>query len=57
MIEPRAGADGFAAAEAALGYRRMVDLVGAIDHFRKTATMANVVDAEAPPDWPSHLAE
>ena len=51
------GADGFAAAEAVLGYRRMADVVGAIGHFCKTAMMANVVDAEAPADWPSHLAD
>ena len=51
------GEDGFAAAEEVLGYRRLADLVGAIGHFCKTAMMANVVGAEAPPDWPSHLAD
>ncbi len=50
------GDAGFAAAEAVLGYRRLADLVGAIGHFCKTAMMANVVGAEPPPDWPSHLA-
>ncbi|MCY4548843.1 MAG: hypothetical protein OXC28_10780 [Defluviicoccus sp.] len=51
------GADGFAAAEEVLGYRRLADLVGVIGHFCKTAMMANVVDAEAPAEWPSHLAD
>ena len=51
------GDAGFAAAEDTLGYRRMADLVGVIGHFCKTAMMANVVGAEAPDDWPSHLSE
>ena len=49
------GDAGFAAAEQTLGYRRLADLVGVIGHFCKTAMMANVVGAEAPADWPSHL--
>ena len=49
------GDAGFAAAEETIGYRRLVDLVGVIGHFCKTAMMANVVGAEAPADWPSHL--
>ena len=51
------GDAGFAAAEKTLGYRRLADLVGVIGHFCKTAMMANVVGAEAPADWPSHLAD
>ena len=47
----------FAAAEDALGYRRLADLVGIVGHFCKTAMMANVVGAEAPDDAPSRLAE
>ena len=51
------GDTGFAAAEQVLGYRRLADLVGTIGHFCKTAMMANVVGAEAPAEWPSHMAE
>lgn len=51
------GEAGFAAAETTLGYRRLADLVGVIGHFCKTAMMANVVGAEAPAEWPSHLAD
>ena len=51
------GDAGFAAAREVLGYRRLADLVGVIGHFCKTAMMANVVGAEAPAEWPSHLAD
>lgn len=47
--------DGFAAAEAALGYQRLVDLVGAIGHFCTTGLMANVVGVTPAADAPSHL--
>lgn len=47
--------EGFRAAEAALGYRRMVEIVGAIGHFCTTAMMANLVGATPAPDAPSHL--
>ena len=46
---------GFTAAEAALGYRRLTDIVGAIGHFCATAMMANVVGAVPPDDAPSKL--
>ena len=46
---------GFASAHAALGTRRLVDLVGCVGHFTKTAMMANIVGAEAPADAPSKL--
>jgi len=47
--------DGFKSAEAALGYQRLVEIVGAIGHFCTTAMMANVVGAEPAADAPSHL--
>ena len=47
--------DGFESAEAALGYQRLVEIVGAIGHFCTTAMMANVVGAEPAADAPSHL--
>ena len=47
--------DGFKSAQAALGYHRLVDLVGAIGHFCTTAMMANVVGAEPAADAASHL--
>ena len=47
--------DGFKNAEAALGYHRMVEIVGAIGHFCTTAMMANMVGAEPAADAPSHL--
>lgn len=46
---------GFAAAVAALGTRRLVELVAAIGHFCTTAMIANVVGATPPADAPSHL--
>ncbi len=49
------GGAGFEAASGTLGYRRLADLVGVIGHFCKTAMMANVVGAEPPAEWPSHL--
>lgn len=47
--------DGFKAAEAALGYVRIVEIVGAIGHFCTTGLMANVVGVTPAPDAPSHL--
>jgi 4-carboxymuconolactone decarboxylase len=47
--------DGFAAAEKALGYQRIVELVGAIGHFCTTGLMANVVGVTPDPEAPSHL--
>lgn len=47
--------DGFAAAEATLGYQRLVEVVGAIGHFCTTAMMANTVGAVPAADAPSHL--
>jgi len=49
------GEAGFRAAESALGYARLADVIGTIGHFCTTAMMANVVGAEAPPDAPSFL--
>ena len=46
---------GFDSAVAALGYRRLVEIVGAIGHFCTTAMMANLVGATSPADAPSHL--
>ena len=46
---------GFKAAEAALGFRRMADVVGVIGHFCTTAMMANVAGAEAPDDASSRI--
>ena len=45
----------FASAHAVLGTRKLVDVVGCVGHFTKTAMMANVVGAEAPADAPSKL--
>lgn len=47
--------DGFAAAESALGYQRLVEVVGAIGHFCATGMMANVVGVVPAEDAPSHL--
>lgn len=47
--------EGFKAAETALGYQRLVELVGAIGHFCTTAMMANVVGVTPAADAPSHL--
>jgi len=47
--------EGFEAADAALGYRRLADIVSAIGHFCTTALMANVVGAEPPEDAVSRL--
>ena len=47
--------DGFKSAEATLGYKRLVEIVGAIGHFCTTAMMANVVGAKPAADAPSHL--
>lgn len=47
--------EGFAGARDALGYRRLVDLVGAIGHFCATGLMANVVGATPPDDAVSVL--
>ena len=49
------GDDAFGAAESAIGYRRLADLVGVIGHFCTTAMMANVAGAEAPGDAPSQI--
>lgn len=46
---------GFKAAEAALGYHRLSDLVGTIGHFTTTALSANVAGCTAPNDAPSKL--
>jgi hypothetical protein len=47
--------DGFKAAEAVLGHKRMVEIVGAIGHFCATAMVANLVGVEPAADAPSHL--
>ncbi len=47
--------NGFRSVEAALGYQRLVEIVGAIGHFCATAMMANVVGAEPAADAPSRL--
>jgi hypothetical protein len=49
------GDDVFKAAESAIGYERLADIIGVIGHFSTTALMANVVGAEAPGDAPSRL--
>lgn len=49
------GEKGFAAAERALGYRRLADVVGTIGHFCTTALMANLAGAVPPPDAASRL--
>jgi 4-carboxymuconolactone decarboxylase len=46
---------GFRAAEAALGYARLSELVHTIGHFCTTAMMANVVGAVPPADAVSRL--
>ncbi|MEQ8194690.1 MAG: hypothetical protein RIB59_09405 [Rhodospirillales bacterium] len=46
---------GFATAETALGYKRLVEIVGAIGHFCTTALMANLVGDTIPSDVPSRL--
>jgi len=47
--------DSFKAAESALGYKCLADVVGVIGHFTTTAMMANVVGAEPPADAPFPL--
>lgn len=47
--------DSFKAAEAVLGHKRMVEIVGAIGHFCATAMVANLVGVEPADDAPSHL--
>ena len=47
--------EGFKAGEAALGYTRLVEVVGAIGHFCATGMMANLVGVTPPADAPSHL--
>ena len=47
--------NGFKAAEEALGYQRLVEVVGAVGHFCTTAMMANVVGVSPAADAPSHL--
>jgi 4-carboxymuconolactone decarboxylase len=47
--------EGFRAAKATIGYRRLADLIGAIGHFCTTAMMANVVGAEPAANAPSTL--
>ncbi len=46
---------GFKAAEAAIGFRRMADVVGVIGHFTSTALMANLAGCVPADDMPSHL--
>jgi 4-carboxymuconolactone decarboxylase len=46
---------GFNAAEEALGYRRLADIIGAIGHFCTTAMMANAVGVTPREDAPSLL--
>ena len=47
--------DGFTAAEAALGIKRLSEVVHTIGHFSTTAMMANVVGATPPADAVSRL--
>jgi len=47
--------DGFKAAEAALGHKRMVELVHTIGHFCTTGMMANMVGCIPPEDAVSRL--
>jgi len=49
------GDDIFKAAESAIGYQRLADVVGVIGHFCTTALMANVAGATPPGDAPSKL--
>ena len=46
---------GFEKAEAELGHKRLVEIVGAIGHFCTTAMVANLVGVEPAADAPSHL--
>ena len=48
---------GFKAAEAALGHKRMVELVHTIGHFCTTAMMANMVGCVPPDDAVSRLKD
>jgi hypothetical protein len=45
----------FTSAQSALGTRRLVDAVGLVGQFCKTAFMANLGGAVAPADAPSKL--
>lgn len=47
--------DGFKAAEAALGHKRLVEIVHTIGHFCTTAMMANIVGVVPPDDAVSRL--
>lgn len=47
--------DGFEAAEAALGHKRLVEAVHTIGHFCTTAMMANIVGVVPPDDAVSRL--
>jgi hypothetical protein len=47
--------DVFKAAESAIGYGRLADVIGVIGHFYTTAMMANAVGAEPPKEAPSYL--
>ena len=47
--------DGFKAADTALGYKRMAEIVHTIGHFCTTALMANMVGAVPADDAPSKL--
>jgi 4-carboxymuconolactone decarboxylase len=47
--------EGFKAAEATLGNKRLVELVHTIGHFCTTGMMANIVGAVPAPDAPSKL--
>ncbi|MDA1326043.1 MAG: hypothetical protein O3C34_15005 [Proteobacteria bacterium] len=47
--------EGFKAAEATLGCKRLIETIHTIGHFCTTAMMANVVGAVPPADAPSHL--
>jgi 4-carboxymuconolactone decarboxylase len=47
----------FKQAESTLGFRKLVDVVGTVGHYTKTAMMANVAGAEAPADAPSQLKQ
>jgi len=47
--------DGFKSAEAALGHKRLVEIVHTISHFCETALMANLVGAVPPADAVSRL--
>jgi 4-carboxymuconolactone decarboxylase len=47
--------EAFKAAESALGYKRIAEIIHTIGHFCTTAMMANVVGAVPAADAPSHL--